>query len=67
MLLVRDREAILFAQRDNDLHEHCIGDAAPKLAVERIDRGLAQRKAIDVVAFTSSADSNSVPFTASAY
>ena len=42
-------ETVFLAQSDHELGQVVVADAAAKLAVERVDGGLAQGEAVDVV------------------
>ena len=46
---MNDAEAVVLAHFDDEAGEVLVGDAAAQLAVQGIDRGLAQGMAVDVV------------------
>ena len=49
VLLVDDAQPALVPERGDQLGEGLVGDAAAQLAVQRIDGGLTQRIAVDIV------------------
>ncbi len=48
--LVNDAEPILFVQGHREIGESLVGDAGAELAVERVNGGLAERVAVDLMA-----------------